>query len=141
MVDAYWDDELGEVDTGLIKLGSTPTRITNEHMESQNQILQIVDVDETTQESERNKSSSGSGTGHSGTYILDHQKSVVDASSPCSTTAVCGIPLCRQFWKAGTYDLESTPVSKTQGSPLAKQFITFIVVSSWCLCYVYMGQF
>ncbi|PWA76152.1 Histidine kinase-like ATPase, ATP-binding domain-containing protein [Artemisia annua] len=114
MVDAYWDDELGEVDTGLVKLGSTPIRITNDQIESQNQILQIVNVDETTQDSERNKSSSGSGTGHSGTYILDHGKAVVDASSPCSTTAVCGIPLCRQFWKAGTYDVESTPVSKTQ---------------------------
>nr|GEW05903.1 protein microrchidia 6-like [Tanacetum cinerariifolium] len=60
MVGAYWDDELGEVQTGLVQLGSTP----------------II------------KSSSGS--------------------------AVSGKPLCRQFWKAGTYDVESEPVSRTQ---------------------------
>ncbi|GJV66834.1 microrchidia 6-like protein isoform X1 [Tanacetum coccineum] len=115
MVGAYWDDELGEVQTGLVQLGSTPIRITNEQLESQNQILQIVNVDETTQEYERMKSSSGSGgTGQSGTYILDQEKPIVDASSPCSTTAVCGKPLCRQFWKAGTYDVESAPVSRTQ---------------------------
>ncbi|GKB31409.1 histone deacetylase 5 [Tanacetum coccineum] len=81
---------------------------------SQNQILQIINVDEMTQDSEKNKSSSRSGTGQSGTYVMDQEKSIVDALSPCSTTAISGKQECRQFWKARTYDVELAPVFKTQ---------------------------
>ncbi|XP_027126365.2 protein MICRORCHIDIA 6 isoform X3 [Coffea arabica] len=55
-------------------------------------------------ESEENKNSSALSAGNSGTSAVDEEQSLVDDSSLCSTSPIGSAPLCRQFWKAGSYD-------------------------------------
>ncbi|KAL4559725.1 hypothetical protein LXL04_031870 [Taraxacum kok-saghyz] len=114
MVEGGWDYNPGEVDTGLVKLESNSVKITTK----QNEYLPDMTLHTksnphlTIPESERNRSPSASiSTGQSGTCNLDHEKS--HDASPCSTSSICAAPICRQFWKAGAYNDEHTPVSKT----------------------------
>ncbi|KAI7748868.1 hypothetical protein M8C21_024955 [Ambrosia artemisiifolia] len=53
---------------------------------------------------EENRSSTG-------TSVLDQEQSPLDDANLCSTSPVCAAPLCRQFWKAGTYNDDVTPKS------------------------------
>lgn len=114
MGELYWDYGFGEVDTGLVKLESNSVFISCE----QDQIHKKDNDHGKTQDTEEHKSSNGSSTGQSGTCIVDREKSPVDDSSPCSTPVISTSPICRQFWKAGVYNEDSTPVSKIQGSSL-----------------------
>lgn len=64
------------------------------------------------QESEENRTSSPLSTGISGRSVFDQEESLVDESNLCSTSPICPAPLCRQFWKAGSYNegLVSKPI-------------------------------
>ncbi|CAH1419169.1 unnamed protein product [Lactuca virosa] len=110
MVEAGWDYNHGEVDAGLVKMESNSIRTTNgqaEYLHTKSNAYGRIP------ESEGNRSRSASSTGQSGTCILDHEKSHVDDTSPCSTSSTCAAPICRQFWKAGAYNEDLTPVTKT----------------------------
>ncbi|KAL8230604.1 hypothetical protein R6Q57_000382 [Mikania cordata] len=56
---------------------------------------------------EENRSSTG-------TSVLDQEQSPADDANLCSTSPVSAAPLCRQFWKAGTYNDDITPKSTTK---------------------------
>ncbi|KAL3835215.1 hypothetical protein ACJIZ3_009951 [Penstemon smallii] len=62
-------------------------------------------------ETEENRRSDVLSTPHSGATISNHEQSLIDDSSLCSTSSICPAPLCRQFWRAGNYDdgLNSKP--------------------------------
>lgn len=66
------------------------------------------------QESEDNRTPSPLSTGISGRSVLDQEESPIDESNLCSTSPICPgpAPLCRQFWKAGSYNegLVSKPI-------------------------------
>ncbi|KAI3737333.1 hypothetical protein L2E82_27331 [Cichorium intybus] len=115
MFELRGDSGPGEVDTGFVKLESNSVRITSD----QNEYLPDVTVHTNSHAhgripgSEGNRSPGASSTGQSGTCILDHEKSNVDDTSPCSTSSICAAPICRQFWKAGAYNEDLPPVSKT----------------------------
>nr|XP_043618065.1 protein MICRORCHIDIA 6-like [Erigeron canadensis] len=59
------------------------------------------------QDAEENWSSSG-------VSVLDQEQSLVDDANLCSTSPVCAAPVCRQFWKAGTYNDDLAPKSTTK---------------------------
>ncbi|XP_030458257.1 protein MICRORCHIDIA 6-like isoform X2 [Syzygium oleosum] len=56
------------------------------------------------QESGEERSSNALSTGHSGTSVLDQAQSTLDDTGLSSTSTICPAPLCRQFWKSGSYD-------------------------------------
>lgn len=56
------------------------------------------------QESEENITSSPLRSGILGRSDIDQEKSRVDEANLCSTSPICPAPLCRQFWKAGSYN-------------------------------------
>lgn len=53
-----------------------------------------------------NGSSNNNRIAESSSRTSDQDSSVVDGSSPTSTSTLCSAPVCRQFWKAGDYDAE-----------------------------------
>lgn len=115
MVEVCWDYGPGEVDTGLVKLEPNSVRKTHEqieHLPDANLHIKC-NADGKTQCHDVNKSPSVSSTGQSGTCIVDQEKSQVDDTSPCSMSPISATPVCRQFWKAGVYNEELTPASKT----------------------------
>ncbi|XP_048136442.1 protein MICRORCHIDIA 6-like isoform X2 [Rhodamnia argentea] len=68
------------------------------------------------QESGGEKSSNALSTGHSGTSILDQAQSILDDTGFSSMSTICPAPLCRQFWKSGSYDNgDSTKISIQNG--------------------------
>lgn len=64
------------------------------------------------QESEENRTSSPLRSGILGRSVFDQEESQVDEANLCSTSPICPAPLCRQFWKAGSYNegLVSKPI-------------------------------
>ncbi|KAK9054535.1 hypothetical protein SSX86_025613 [Deinandra increscens subsp. villosa] len=48
------------------------------------------------------------------TSVLDQEQSSVDDANLCTTSPICAAPLCRQFWKAGSYNDDLTPKSTTK---------------------------
>ncbi|XP_030458256.1 protein MICRORCHIDIA 6-like isoform X2 [Syzygium oleosum] len=56
------------------------------------------------QESGEERSSNALSTGHSGTSVLDQAQSTLDDTGLSSMSTICPAPLCRQFWKSGSYD-------------------------------------
>ncbi|XP_022726543.1 protein MICRORCHIDIA 6 isoform X2 [Durio zibethinus] len=104
IVDLSSDDELGEVDMKPVKLepgavGSTIKQQNNhrvqpvELLKSKNQPRKQV--------SEENRSSNN---GQSSTSVLEQGQSPGDDTGVSSTSAVSPAPICRQFWKAGSYE-------------------------------------
>ncbi|CAI9267234.1 unnamed protein product [Lactuca saligna] len=87
MVEAGWDYNPGEVDAGLVKMESNSVRITDDQVEY---LHTKSNAHRRIPESEGNRSRSAS-----------------------STASECAAPICRQFWKAGAYNEDLTPVSKT----------------------------
>nr|XP_043637700.1 protein MICRORCHIDIA 6-like [Erigeron canadensis]XP_043637701.1 protein MICRORCHIDIA 6-like [Erigeron canadensis] len=119
MSEVCWDYGPGEVDTGLVKLEPNSLRIAREQNEclADTSLHNQFNVVGRTQDPEPNKSPNGSSTGQSGTCIVDQEKSPVDDSTPCSTSPISSMPVCRQFWKAGAYDEEAVSAN-THGSSL-----------------------
>ncbi|KAJ1418303.1 Histidine kinase/HSP90-like ATPase [Sesbania bispinosa] len=58
----------------------------------------------TRQDSEENISSSNPSAGHSNSSVLEQGTSPVDDTGISYASPICAAPLCRQFWKAGSYD-------------------------------------
>ncbi|KAI6682851.1 hypothetical protein NL676_028764 [Syzygium grande] len=56
------------------------------------------------QESGEERSSNALSTGKSGTSMLDQTQSTLDDTGLSSMSTICTAPLCRQFWKSGSYD-------------------------------------
>ena len=94
-------------------------------------------------ESEENKNSSALSAGNSGTSAVDEEQSLVDDSSLCSTSPIGSAPLCRQFWKAGSYDdtLSTKPslqsISASKLSLLLSSLYHSVLVKWWR--WIYLG--
>ncbi|KAG4165686.1 hypothetical protein ERO13_A13G086300v2 [Gossypium hirsutum] len=108
VVDLSSDDELGEVDLKPVKL--EPGTIGSMIQQQQNHSVQPVKLFSSKtqarkQASEENKSSNNAlSTGQSSTSVLEQCQSPGDDTGVCSTSAVSPAPICRQFWKAGSYE-------------------------------------
>ncbi|KAL4326302.1 hypothetical protein GQ457_11G005800 [Hibiscus cannabinus] len=107
IVDLSSDDELGEVDVKPVKLepGTIGRTIKNRSVQS----VKLLNSKTQTrkQASEENKSSNNAlSTGQSSTSVLEQCQSPGDDAGVCSTSAVSPAPICRQFWKAGSYEGE-----------------------------------
>lgn len=79
------------------------------------------------------KSSVAFHTGQSNSYssMSDQDSTSMDESSLFSATVVCPAPVCRQFWKAGNYDIG-------HGSKATSQSIGLWTIN-WritCLCFI-----
>ena len=57
------------------------------------------------EESQENKSSVAFSISQNDSSVLDQRCSPVDEASPSSVTSFGPAPICRQFWKAGNYDM------------------------------------
>ncbi|XP_007036271.2 PREDICTED: protein MICRORCHIDIA 6 isoform X1 [Theobroma cacao] len=109
IVDLSSDDELGEVDVKPVKLepgtvvGST-TKQKNDHRFQPVELVKYK-TQPGKQASEENKSSNNAlSTGQSSTSFLEQGQSPGDDTGVSSTSAVSPAPVCRQFWKAGSYE-------------------------------------
>ncbi|XP_021292253.1 protein MICRORCHIDIA 6 isoform X3 [Herrania umbratica] len=109
IVDLSSDDELGEVDVKPVKLepgtvvGST-TKQKNNHRFQPVELVKSK-TQPGKQASEENKSSNNAlSTGQSSTSFLEQGQSPGDDTGISSTSAVSPAPVCRQFWKAGSYE-------------------------------------
>lgn len=67
----------------------------------------------TRQESEENRSPNACITGCSNSSVLDQCGSPLDESSHQSGPSLCPAPICRQFWKAGNYEIVQRERYKT----------------------------
>ncbi|XP_048136438.1 protein MICRORCHIDIA 6-like isoform X3 [Rhodamnia argentea] len=56
------------------------------------------------QESGEERSWNALSTGQSGTSVLDQVQSTLDDTGLSQMSTICSAPLCRQFWKSGSYD-------------------------------------
>ncbi|XP_039027860.1 protein MICRORCHIDIA 6-like [Hibiscus syriacus] len=104
IVDLSSDDELGEGDVKSVKVepGSVRSTIKQQNNHSA-QSVKFVDSKEQTrkQASEANNALSN---GQSSTSVLEQCQSPDDDTGVCSTSALSPAPICRQFWKAGSYE-------------------------------------
>ncbi|GFY83125.1 histidine kinase-, DNA gyrase B-, and HSP90-like ATPase family protein [Actinidia rufa] len=57
------------------------------------------------EESQENRSSVAFSISQNDSSVLDQRCSPVDEASPSSVTSFGPAPICRQFWKAGNYDM------------------------------------
>ncbi|WCJ19490.1 Histidine kinase- DNA gyrase B- and HSP90-like ATPase family protein [Euphorbia peplus] len=67
-----------------------------------------------------NRSSTTWSTCQSGSSVLEQGQSPVDDTGISSATTICPAPLCRQFWKAGSYS--DTNASKVNGQSVHVDF-------------------
>ncbi|TYG37018.1 hypothetical protein ES288_D13G108700v1 [Gossypium darwinii] len=108
VVDLSSDDELGEVGLKPVKLepGTIGSMIQQQHNHSVQSVkLFSSKTQARKQASEENKSSNNAlSTGQSSTSVLEQCQSPGDDTGVCSTSAVSPAPICRQFWKAGSYE-------------------------------------
>ncbi|KAD2806045.1 hypothetical protein R6Q59_028972 [Mikania micrantha] len=88
----FSDYDQVEVDTTAVKLETDRGRIPIQQNQNYN---------------EENRSSTG-------TSALDQEQSPMDDANLCSTSPICAAPLCRQFWKAGSYNDDLIPKSATK---------------------------
>ncbi|XWS60791.1 hypothetical protein CRYUN_Cryun07bG0067500 [Craigia yunnanensis] len=108
IVDLSSDDELGEVDVKPVKL--EPRAVGSTIKQQNNYRVQPVELLKSKtqprkQASEENKSSNNAlSTGQSSTSVLEQGQSPGDDTSVSSMSAVSPAPICRQFWKAGSYE-------------------------------------
>ncbi|KAL6953198.1 hypothetical protein U1Q18_012480 [Sarracenia purpurea var. burkii] len=70
------------------------------------------------QESKKNRSSVVFSTSQNESSVLDQGLSIVNEPSPSSFPSFGPAPICRQFWKAGNYDIGEG--SKTQLQAIAE---------------------
>ncbi|KAK8546517.1 hypothetical protein V6N12_027297 [Hibiscus sabdariffa] len=102
------DDELGELDANPAKLGpgTVGSKIKQKNNHSVHSVKLLNSKTQTTnQASGENKSSTNAvSTGQSSTSVLEQCRSPGDDTRVCSTPAGSLAPICRQFWKAGSYE-------------------------------------
>jgi len=72
------------------------------------------------QDSEENRGSVGQSAGQSSTSVVDQVRSPADDAGVTSSSTICPAPVCRQFWKAGSYNDELS--SKSQ-QPNGKNYL------------------
>ena len=108
IVDLSSDEELGEVDVKPVKL--EPGTVVSTIKQQNNHRVQPVKLLKSKtqprkQASQENKSSNNAlSTGQSSSSILEQGQSPGDDTGISSTSAVSPAPICRQFWKAGSYE-------------------------------------
>ncbi|KAK9995747.1 hypothetical protein SO802_020433 [Lithocarpus litseifolius] len=106
IVDLSSDDESEDLNVKAVKLepGIVGGRVQQKEIKPQLVKLQTSKTQYRRQESEENRSSNALSTGQSNSSILDQGQSPLDDTSLSSSSPICPAPLCRQFWKAGSYD-------------------------------------
>lgn len=110
VVDLSSDDEVGEreeVDVKPVKLEPGLIGIQlqrNDKPKARMAKHKISKNPHGIRESEENRSSNALSPGHSSSSILDQGQSPVDDTGVSSTSTFSPAPLCRQFWKAGSYN-------------------------------------
>ncbi|XP_010251156.1 PREDICTED: protein MICRORCHIDIA 6 isoform X2 [Nelumbo nucifera] len=107
-IDLCSDDEIGEAVVKVEKPDLAPATVTvqqSEYSKAEQVQQQSSEILNTRQESEESRNSNPLNTGQSDSVILDEGGSLLDVSSLSSTPPGCSAPLCRQFWKAGEYDV------------------------------------
>ncbi|CAN6704179.1 unnamed protein product [Malus baccata var. baccata] len=110
VVDLSSDDEVGEreeVDVKPVKLepGLIGMQLQrNDKPKARIAKHKISKNPRGIRESEENRSSNALSPGHSSSSILDQGQSPVDDTGVSSTSTFSPAPLCRQFWKAGSYN-------------------------------------
>lgn len=70
-----------------------------------------------------NSSSNLVGVSQSGSSVLEQGCCVDDESSPSFSPSLCPPPVCRQFWKAGNYEMEQSAKAPIQ-SIVIKYFLS-----------------
>ncbi|KAK2663722.1 hypothetical protein Ddye_002296 [Dipteronia dyeriana] len=109
IVDLDSDDEAGREDVKAVKLkpdsvgGSNQQKYYHKAQASVNLKSKTLPR---RQDSEENRSSNALSAGQSGSSILEQGQSPVDDTGISSTSSIGPAPLCRQFWKAGSYNDE-----------------------------------
>lgn len=106
IVDLSSDDESEDLNVKAVKLepGIVGGRVQQKEIKPQLVKHQTSKTQYRRQESEENRSSNALSTGQSNSSILDQGQSPIDDTSLSSSSPICPAPLCRQFWKAGSYD-------------------------------------
>lgn len=106
IVDLSSDDESEDLNVKAVKLepGIVGGRVQQKEIKPQLLKHQTSKTQYRRQESEENRSSNALSTGQSNSSILDQGQSPLDDTSLSSSSPICPAPLCRQFWKAGSYD-------------------------------------
>ncbi|KAM4115270.1 hypothetical protein ACJW30_04G136000 [Castanea mollissima] len=106
IVDLSSDDESEDLNVKAVKLepGIVGGRVQQKEIKPQLVKHQTSRTQYRRQESEENRSSNALSTGQSNSSILDQGQSPLDDTSLSSSSPICPAPLCRQFWKAGSYD-------------------------------------
>lgn len=106
IVDLSSDDESEDLNVKAVKLepGIVGSRVQQKEIKPQLLKHQTSKTQYRRQESEENRSSNALSTGQSNSSILDQGQSPLDDTSLSSSSPICPAPLCRQFWKAGSYD-------------------------------------
>ncbi|XVE54980.1 hypothetical protein DITRI_Ditri03aG0124800 [Diplodiscus trichospermus] len=120
IVDLSSDDELGEVDVKPVKL--EPGTVGSTIKQQNSQRFQPVKLFKSKTQprkpaSEEHKSSNNAlSAGQSSNSILEQGQSPGDDTGVSSTSAVSPPPVCRQFWKAGSYEAGVGSQVKLQNS-------------------------
>lgn len=106
IVDLSSDEESEDLNVKAVKLepGIVGGRVQQKEIKPQLVKHQTSKTQYRRQESEENRSSNALSTGQSNSSILDQGQSPIDDTSLSSSSPICPAPLCRQFWKAGSYD-------------------------------------
>ncbi|KAK4568660.1 hypothetical protein RGQ29_004169 [Quercus rubra] len=106
IVDLSSDDESEDLNVKAVKMepGIVGGRVQQKEIKPQLVKHQTSKTQYRRQESEENRSSNALSTGQSNSSILDQGQSPLDDTSLSSSSPICPAPLCRQFWKAGSYD-------------------------------------
>ncbi|XP_068329570.1 protein MICRORCHIDIA 6-like [Pyrus communis] len=110
VVDLSSDDEVGEreeVDVKPVKLEPGLIGIQLQRKDKPKARIAKHKISKNLhgiRESEENRSSNALSPCHSSSSILDQGQSPVDDTGVSSTSTFSPAPLCRQFWKAGSYN-------------------------------------
>lgn len=126
LVDLCSDDEIGESDLKPVKQeqDSVLSTIQGKEISKAKQIQQRKSIIHSTrQESEESGCSSTLNAGQSSSCVLDQGGSPTDGSSFSSASPGRSVPLCRQFWKAGDYEIRQASKAALQSMQLLP-FIT-----------------
>lgn len=107
IVDLSSDDESEKVGPVVVKLEPDYVRGADKPHGTDKGVLAKFDKfrrHATGQDAEENISSNAPSTGHSNSSVLEQGPSPVDDTGISYASSICAAPLCKQFWKAGSYN-------------------------------------
>ncbi|XP_057442925.1 protein MICRORCHIDIA 6 [Lotus japonicus] len=106
IVDLTSDDESEKAGPVTAKLGTDFVTGTKQQIEThKGRLAKHKPSRATRQDSEENRSSNCPSTGNSNSSVLEQGLSPIDDTGISYASSICAAPLCRQFWKAGNYDI------------------------------------